>query len=357
MALFEGFGRRPNSRTDMRRLFVSEGISPAEEWLLDSTLPVLFSNQYGRPGQTEVVIGKGMACSVAPGLATSFEKGVNLPVLTLANGANNYWAGVAPYNLCRGRINRFEGNQPSILRRQYVELPWFRRIEDAARVNYGAVFAPAAQMRNGLYIKVANTGAGGLLGKYDLYDPLVDDSLQIVGMIMAIENDVEPWGWFKWVMWDEVAKRQDDAYINKSGQNPPWPFDPEYRNGRHDMNGYLSQYTTMPTGIPGLTDGENRRKQSHDGVVPAGTVTGVPVAFNVGFTDIIADSVNVIVGGVPVLPVDIQVNAAAGIVTYVATQDFIANTPVLITFEKNFYGTPPGWDSEGFTGMVRLLLK
>lgn len=357
MALFEGFRRKPGTRTDMRRLFVSEGISPAEEWLLDDGLPVLFSNPYGKPGQTEVVIGKGMACSFKPTLQKSFEKGVNLPVLTLADGNTNFWGGVAPYNLCRGRVDRLEGDQPGILRRQYVELPWFRRLDDTAKVNYGAVYAPMDKMKNGLYIKVADTSNGGLLGKYDLYDPATDNPLQVVGMIMAIEMDVEPWGWFKWVMWDEAAKRQDDAYINKSGKTPPYPFDPEYREGRHDINGYLSQYTTTPTGIPGLTDGEERRKQSHDAVIPAGTLAGAELAWNLPWGEIIADSVKVYVNSVQAGSSTYTVDAANGIITYTCPQDYAAATNVLITFEKNFYGTPPGWDTEGFTGMVRLLLK
>lgn len=371
MALFEGYRPKANSRTDMRRFFVSEGISPHEEWLLDEQLPVLFSNPFGKPGQTEVVIGKGMACAVKPTLAKSFDYGTDLAVITLADG-NNAFIGPAPYNLCRGRIDRFEGNKPNILRRQYVEIPWFRRSEDAAQVNYGCCFG---DIKPGDVLKVTKqiltvNGRNMLLGKYDKYDKANDDYWQVLGQIMGIEMDVEPWGWFKWVMWDEVAKRQDDVYINYGGkdvqpdtrQTPNggdygFPFDPEYREGRFDINGYLSQYTRFPTGIPGLTDGENRRYQNHEATIPGGTTAGTNIQWTLPYKAIVQGSVKVTVGSTLMDPSTYVVDHDLGVVTFTAPQDYVGVTPVLVEFEKLFPGTPTSWDTKGFTGMVRLLLR
>ncbi len=371
MALFDGMKAKANSRTDMRRFFVSEGVSPSEEWQLDQTLPVLFSNPFGKPGQTEVVIGKGMACALKPTLVKSFKYGTHLPVMTLADGANAF-IGAAPYNLCVGRLDRFEGNDPNILRRQYVEIPWFRRKEDAAQVNYGCCWG---DIKPGDILKVSKdiltlNGRNMLLGKYDKFDKTADDYWQVLGQIMGVEMDVEPWGWFKWVMWDEAAKRQDDVYVNYGGKelqpntiqtvngsDYAYPFDPEYRDGRFDINGYMNQYTRFPNGIPGLTDGGNRENQSYDGIIPAGTLTGAQVIWTMPYKAIIQDSVKVTVGNNVMDLSTYTVDHDLGIVTFTADKDYDALTSVLVEFKKKFPGTPTSWDTVGFSGMVRLLLR
>ncbi len=375
MAMFQGYKKSNRGRIggNMSRLVVSGGFSPHEEWELDPALPLLFVNPYGSPGQTRVAVGKGMLVSVASDPVYSFERGMYHPALTIADATKGLApCGMAPYNFCKGADDRFEGNRPTIITRDYIELPWFNRREDAALIKYGAFIGQDLKLNPG-YVKLSPTNPG----QVELWDPDKDSPYQIVGQILGFNRDAEPWGFFKWVMWDETQKREDDAYINASGKIPNsgdpdkggnfgWPYDPEYgqpTNGRLTPNGYLSQYTTNPTGMPGLTDGANRQVQRKEFVIAAGTVADTACAWKLDFAPIgntldeMSGNISIKIDSVDLTSDQYTYDPATKTVRFVTSAEYADDATVFIQYVCNMIGTPPGWDYEAAVGVVRILLK
>ncbi len=117
-----------NDRTHTN-LVRSEGMSPAEKWILDPDLPGLFEYRFGGFGM--VVVPKGAIVSVtAPKYDWETEKIVNC--LTIANGANTP-IGVAPYNFYEKNKDRMGDNQLSIENRTYIEVPYFHNADATAQ--------------------------------------------------------------------------------------------------------------------------------------------------------------------------------------------------------------------------------
>lgn len=117
-----------NDRTHTN-LVRSEGMSPAEKWILDPDLPGLFEYRFGGFGY--VVVPKGTIVSVTtPKYDWETEKIVNC--LSIANGSN-VPVGVAPYNFYEKRKDRFDGNQLSIINREYIEVPYFHNATPATQ--------------------------------------------------------------------------------------------------------------------------------------------------------------------------------------------------------------------------------
>lgn len=357
MPLIEGMTIRTTDRSSASRLIVSEGFSPAEPWLTDPNLPVLFQYRFGFPAMQAVQVPKGCAVAVGP-QAVDFETGKRKTTLTFANGTNAY-AGLAPYNFCQKIDDRFLGNEPTIVRGMYVELPYIPNADDCALVRYGAVHGD---------INIGDILAPSLaLGNLGHLAPWsVDRGFgQIVGQVLGIENDQEPFGFFKWVMWDETARKQDNITPPfTQGALPTdvgYQYDPAYRDGMipvYTDGGYQSPYTLQPKGIPGLTDGwaKSQTTQVIEAVVPPILVGGA-FYVNLGFKNVIPESVEVTVAGVPVDPATFTLNAKTGALVYTSPVETIAPEPMVVNFRATFYGTPPGWDYLGNAGVVRILLR
>lgn len=376
MALFEPNARisdkYPRSNT---KLVVSGGDSPAEKWIVDPDLEVLFTYEYGGPGQKDVVIAKGMAVAIHPTKkVVDPDTGAKVNVVTIPDGTPNLPViGVAPYNFTKFDPVRLTGNQPAIITREYIELPLFPTAASCENVLWGAVYG---DLKPGDYVAAAplTLGATNLPtnnyglhngGKLTKYDPATMSPTQVVGQVLAIEDDQEPHGWLKWAMWDETAMEQDSGYtggpVPQVGQG--WPYDPEYRNFKNNY-GYLTPYTTQPTGIPGLTDGAEKAKtilsKTVVGFVPAGTTAGTKLTVDLGYKNIIKGSfANVTIGGNPVTEgVDFTVDYDRGILSYVVPADVTAAQDLVIgQFRAYFFGTPTGWDFTNAIGAARILLK
>jgi hypothetical protein len=188
---------------------------------------------------------------------------------------------------------------------------------------------------------------------------------EIVGQVLGLETDQEVQGWLKWALWDESAKNEDLG-VDKTGyQAPPqggFPFDPGYTEGVIDVDGYLSQYTTNPTGVPGLLDGANRAQTqlqtSSFDIAAAGTVV---VNKDLGYKNIVDGTVAFV--GKTMTEVETLAEVVDGTfyVDYKNGQVYYksstAQTGVAIQFRAHFYGTPAGLDFKGVTGAARVLLR
>jgi hypothetical protein len=348
MALYENQTKlKPGTRSNTK-LVVSGGFSPAEQFIVDPKLPVLFNYEYGGPGQKAVVIPKGAVVGVKPVAEIDYETGKTKSVLTLAGRDGAKAIGIAPYNFTQNIKDVLTGNQPTVITREYIELPFGVDSTKIAALQFGALYAEGVQ--NG---DLLTYGTGDLEGK--MIKATAGD--EIIGQVYAMEADAQIQGWLKWAMWDETAKSQDEG-SDRVGYEAPgrggFPFDAAYADGTQDQAGYLDQYTTSPTGVPGLLDGRARslteRKQIADLVAGTNKVelmdqelTQVTIA---GFTEVA--SKDLMAAG------EFYVDAKEGIV-YLNSAGIVADK--VINYKAAAYGTPAHLDFDGVLGAARILLR
>ena len=391
MALFRGYENQQGSRSHTA-LVRSGHMSPAEKWILDPTFldkkmssifkdGVLFNYQYGGPGMDEVVIPKGrvvgVGASVKDFVSKKFLASITLPGLAL----NANTIGMAPYNFTKDwfQLDRFGGNQPSIITLDYVELPYMpgftpEKSYDATgvlkeeqaisvdnRMPWGAVIG---ECQNGDYLKATPSG------RLTKWKSGTDKPEDIVGQVLASDLNAEPTGWLKWMLWEEQYKYDDDKFINRSGvSNLPsdegYPFDPTYAEGNTIFQNYQSNLVNNPTGIIGLHDGSG----NYDGFgkndteykdIELGTkeaakpFLGAFKDFAGGILKNIQQGVVVKVAGSEVPADKVTIDYRQGLITIAAD---VAEGKVTATYKAMHYGTPSWADFKGVQGAMYVLLK
>ena len=391
MALFRGYENQQGSRSHTA-LVRSGHMSPAEKWILDPTFldkkmssifkdGVLFNYQYGGPGMDEVVIPKGrvvgVGASVKDFVSKKFLASITLPGLAL----NANTIGMAPYNFTKDwfQLDRFGGNQPSIITLDYVELPYMpgftpetsydatgvlkeeQTISVDNRMPWGAVIG---EVQNGDYVKATPSG------RLTKWNPEKDKPHEIVGQVLASDLNAEPTGWLKWMLWEEQYKYDDDKFINRSGvSNLPsdegYPFDPTYAEGNTIFQNYQSNLVNNPTGIVGLHDGSG----NYDGFgkndteykdIELGTkeaakpFLGASKDFAGGILKNIQQGVVVKVAGTEVPADKVTIDYKQGLITIAAD---VAEGKVTATYKAMHYGTPSWADFKGVQGAMYVLLK
>lgn len=401
MALFRGYENQQGSRSHTA-LVRSGHMSPAEKWILDPTFldkkmssifkdGVLFNYQYGGPGMDEVVIPKGrvvgVGASVKDYVSKKFLASITLPGMAL----NANTIGMAPYNFTKDwfQMDRFGGNQPSVITLDYVQLPYmpgfeaqsFGETEDANiaavlkeeqqltvdnRMPWGAVIGAC---QNGDYLMATPSGR---LTKWD-----GKDYSKVVGQVLASDLNAEPTGWLKWMLWEEQYKKEDDMFINRSGvSNMPtdegYPFDPAYAEGNTIFQNYQSNLINNPTGILGLHNGagnydgfgknDTEYKNIEIGTIVAGTTAGTVVQFQAkdfagGKLTNLQNGVTVYIDGVEVSADQVTVNYEKGLISVVVATAPGAEATVTATYKALHYGTPSWADFKGVQGAMYVLLK
>ena len=391
MALFRGYENQQGSRSHTA-LVRSGHMSPAEKWILDPTFldkkmssifkdGVLFNYQYGGPGMDEVVIPKGrvvgVGASVKDFVSKKFLASITLPGLAL----NANTIGMAPYNFTKDwfQLDRFGGNQPSIITLDYVELPYMpgftpetsydatgvlkeeQAISVDNRMPWGAVIG---ECQNGDYLKATPSG------RLTKWKSGTDKPEDIVGQVLASDLNAEPTGWLKWMLWEEQYKYDDDKFINRSGvSNLPsdegYPFDPTYAEGNTIFQNYQSNLVNNPTGIVGLHDGSG----NYDGFgkndteykdIELGTkeaakpFLGAFKDFAGGILKNIQQGVVVKVAGTEVPADKVTIDYRQGLITIAAD---VAEGKVTATYKAMHYGTPSWADFKGVQGAMYVLLK
>ena len=391
MALFRGYENQQGSRSHTA-LVRSGHMSPAEKWILDPTFldkkmssifkdGVLFNYQYGGPGMDEVVIPKGrvvgVGASVKDFVSKKFLASITLPGLAL----NANTIGMAPYNFTKDwfQLDRFGGNQPSIITLDYVELPYMpgftpetsydatgvlkeeQAISVDNRMPWGAVIG---ECQNGDYLKATPSG------RLTKWKSGTDKPHEIVGQVLASDLNAEPTGWLKWMLWEEQYKYDDDKFINRSGvSNLPsdegYPFDPTYAEGNTIFQNYQSNLINNPTGIIGLHDGSG----NYDGFgkndteykdIELGTkeaakpFLGAFKDFAGGILKNIQQGVVVKVAGSEVPADKVTIDYRQGLITIAAD---VAEGKVTATYKAMHYGTPSWADFKGVQGAMYVLLK
>ena len=398
MALFRGYENQQGSRSHTA-LVRSGHMSPAEKWILDPTFldktmssifkdGVLFNYQYGGPGMDEVVIPKGrvvgVGASVKDYVSKKFLASITLP--GLATNANTI--GMAPYNFTKDwfQLDRFGGNQPSIITLDYVQLPYMPGFTANANYNASGVLAEEQEIsvdnrmpwgavigecQNGDYLKATPSG------RLTKWIAGTDAPQDIVGQVLASDLNAEPTGWLKWMLWEEQHKYDDNAFVNRSGaSNLPsdegYPFDPTYAEGNTIFQNYQSNLITNPTGIVGLHDGsgnydgfgknDTEYKDIEIGTIAAGTVAGTVVQFQAkdfagGKLTNLQPGVTVAVDGKEVDADAVTINATKGLISVTVAETVDADATVTATYKAMHYGTPSFADFKGVQGAMYVLLK
>jgi hypothetical protein len=398
MALFRGVENQQGSRSNTA-LVRSGHMSPAEKWILDPTFlktemssifkdGVLFNYQYGGPGMDEVVIPKGrvvgVGASVKDFVSKKYLASITLPGLSL----NNNTIGMAPYNFTKDwfQLDRFGGNQPSIITLDYVELPYMPGF--TANTNYNAAGVLAEEQaisvdnrmpwgavigecQNGDYLKATPSG------RLTKWIKGTDDPTDIVGQVLASDLNAEPTGWLKWMLWEEQYKYDDDKFINRSGvSNLPtdegYPFDPAYPDGNTIFQNYQSKLVSNPTGIIGLHDGsgnydgfgknDTEYTDIELGVIPAGTTANTVVQFQAkdfagGAIRNLQQGVVVKVAGTELAATAFTVNYEKGLISITVASAPGSDQTVTATYKALHYGTPSYLDFKGVQGAMYVLLK
>ena len=398
MALFRGYENQQGSRSHTA-LVRSGHMSPAEKWILDPTFldkkmssifkdGVLFNYQYGGPGMDEVVIPKGrvvgVGASVKDYVSKKFLASITLPGLAL----NANTIGMAPYNFTKDwfQMDRFGGNQPSVITLDYVQLPYMpgftaqstydhtgvlkeeQELTVDNRMPWGAVIG---ECQNGDYLKATPSG------RLTKWIPGTDAPHLIVGQVLASDLNAEPTGWLKWMLWEEQYLKDDDQFINRSGvSNLPsdegYPFDPGYAEGNTIFQNYQSNLITNPTGIVGLHDGsgnydgfgknDTEYTKMEIGTIASGTLAGTVVQFQArdfagGKLTNLQNGVTVYIDNVEVAADKVAINYQKGLISVTVDSAPSADATVTATYKALHYGTPSWADFKGVQGAMYVLLK
>lgn len=296
-------------------LEVSDGDVPAEKWLVDNRLPVLFKYGFAY-GINEMVISKGLIVAVDPiRFQKDFETGKMHSVLTIANGGQNvklaadgiHWEaltgkeatdyanlseteknaladkrpanipiGVSYANVYKKYDDQFNGMAPSVITRKYIKLPLFSNKTKAYANPWGSAYG---DIKPGDYVKSDENG------RFVKWVEGVDKLEQRVGQVLSVRKDLVPEGAAVWATW-ALEDRMNSDYFNpeekqtSTGEYPGYPYDKAYGyNDLTRMNPRTPVEYDLNKGIPGLTDGRNAVAETVANQVieelPVGTFTSM----------------------------------------------------------------------------------
>lgn len=279
MALFPNvesdytFGGRTHTN-----LVVSEGQAPSEKWIVSASEGVKFSYPFGPEGNQNVVLAKGKLVELdAPEF--DYETGRQISAVKTATEGSKRAVGVNHHNIYERRRDRFSGNNqpnPTIITRQYIEVPLFEHgnVDTAAdmakAMHYGAAYGTndAKAIRPGDFVKV------GKNGNFERLDVDADNAFQIVGQALAVERELPPAGFLQYYMdlkIDEIeAFMKARSHAPSPGNNGkdagayPYGYPFEHKGWVPEFEKLLNP--TINKGIPFLTDGYFKAKETVAGI-------------------------------------------------------------------------------------------
>lgn len=406
MALFQGTTGPLKDTPDQKfrtntKLQAGTHDSPGEKYLVDPRLPRLFRYHFGGDGW--VVIPKGRVVAPATnggndddGRFDDFDANVPYNAITLANGGvdvtetgrdgdeytrtANKPIGVAYANLYEEFIDGFNGMQPTIENEIYIELPYIPVKTDAEEIHWGAFYDEDISRpvkagdfvmsdENGFVIKAdfekIREQIESAVDLAALKVALKEESRmreQVIGQVWAVETNMPPQGWLKWVGWS-AEQTSEDEWRNATGAThadigaqdgfPGYPYERSYRNIDTRDGKYY------PQGIPGLTNGANIEVPFEDEVI--GYVNAGQSGrhdFYLLHTPAVEGSLVLKVGDTVVKPT--HFDELSGRVVFTAPEN-TTGAPVAVTATYKAVGqipgVPTGWDFKGSIGAVRILLQ
>lgn len=272
-------------------LVVSEGSAPAERFIVakdnntrkhdDGELiaePFIYT--FGPEGNQTVVIAKGKIVEAA-GTELDRERGHMYTAIRVAGENSTSVIGVNHHNVYEQRRDRMEGNLPTVIRRDYIEVPLFENADVniaqqmAKAANYGAAYGLNDGLKVGDRVKVGKNGNFVKLLTEDVLDvdgvtvlEEADSPFRQVGQVLAVNKELPPEGFLQYFI--EASNPQLEDMIKamshaptpgKDGYPAGYPYGPE--SWKADFNKDLVEGSPMGSdkGIPFLTDGFFRAKK------------------------------------------------------------------------------------------------
>ena len=420
MPLFPNASTYYKGRTHTQ-LVVSEGNAPAEKYIPSPAENYTkFIYEFGPEGNQEVVIPKGKVVALDK-LEWDYETEHMVPAIKIANGlegddnfSGNKIIGVNHHNVYKRIRDRFSGNQPTIITREYIEVPLFGTKNAANDIKFGAAWAATPNALLGANVAVDE------FGNFTVAD--ATNYKSVIGKCLAIETDLPPAGYLQYFMEMEENEftqfMRDMSYAPSPGRtkDSAWNDIGTYPEGTGYLKSRKDLIKTFNQGIPFLTDGYFRArtpktyKLSDTGVVlrkannvtitekydldgegaetDTDTVISVTVAQKEGAAlfvrlpeSIVKDNLqnnisatqypefangpltsNVVVKVNNVQYNDVHVDYTNNsVVLYfdsIATDITNATVTVdCVVLESQIPGIPTGWDFKGSVGAARILLK
>jgi hypothetical protein len=403
MALFPEMTTYYKGRTHTS-LVVSEGNAPAEKYLPSATEAVKFQYAFGPEGNQGVVIPKGKVVAAA-GLEWDYETEHNVPAIKIADGTTDSILGVNHHNVYERVRDRFSGNQPTVITREYIEVPLFGDKDFAKNIQFGAAWVGGAANN----LEAANAMFGKKIavdehGNYTVAAAGTYDN--IIGTCYGVETDVPPAGYLQYFMemddarWAEFVKQMSFAPSPGRTKDAD-PFDVgTYPLGSSYLKDKKDLIKNFQAGIPFLTDGYFKARASKTynldtADVVVNTSGHVTVAgANVTCTDPVGAAlfiklpkahklvnevlkvesdefpefangpvpagVGVTIDGVAVSAANVHVDYTNNMVVVYLTETIDVAAPVVVSatvLENQIPGIPTGWDFKGAYGAVRILLQ
>lgn len=414
------------------QLVVSEGNAPAEKYIPAATENYTkFNYEFGPEGNQEVVIPKGKVVSLT-GVEWDYETEKYVPAIKIANGlagtaeapnlafTGDKIIGVNHHNVYKRIRDRFSGNQPTIITREYIEVPLFTDIAKAAAIKFGAAWATGA---DNLAAANAIIGKNIAVDEHGNFTVATSGTYEnVIGKCLGVDTNVPPAGYLQYFMEMENVDfekfMRDMSYAPAPGKTPntAWNDIAGYPEGTGYLKSRQDLIKTFNQGIPFLTDGYFRArtpkkyKLSDTGVVlrkannvtitekydldeeGAGTDTDTVISVTVAQKEgaalfvrlpesIVKDNLqnnisatqypefangpltsNVVVKVNNVQYNDVHVDYTNNsVVLYFDSIDTdITNATVTVdcvVLESQVPGIPTGWDFKGSVGAARILLK
>ena len=395
-------------------LVVSEGMAPAEKYIPSASEAVKFQYEFGPEGNQGVVIPKGKVVAAA-GLEFDYETEHNVPAIKIANGKTDTILGVNHHNVYERRRDRFSGNQPTIITREYIEVPLFASQAYAKAIQFGAAWISASSNLDAANKLFGKKIAVDEYGNFTLADETYSN---IIGQVYGVETDVPPAGYLQYFMemddarWNEFMKQMSYAPSPGRTKDAAWNDIGTYPVG----TGYLKDKTDLiknfRAGIPFLTDGYFRARTTktystndfadgkftldfkisgHIAVAedtdssgsetrkitckdPTGAALFIRIPDKLAMDALKSGSTanypefangpnpsNVVVkiGGVQVSPNNYHIDYTNNSVVVYLTEAVTAQevTVEAVVLENQIPGIPTGWDFKGAYGAVRILLQ
>lgn len=278
MPLFPNASTYYKGRTHTQ-LVVSEGNAPAEKYIPSAEENYTkFIYEFGPEGNQEVVIPKGKVVALT-GLEWDYETEHMVPAIKIANGlagtaeapnldfTGDKIIGVNHHNVYKRIRDRFSGNQPTIITREYIEVPLFTGADaDASKllakaINFGAAWAATPNDLLGANIAVDE------FGNFTVAD--ATNYKSVIGKCLAIETDLPPAGYLQYFMEMEDNEftqfMRDMSYAPSPGRtkdtrDSAWNDIGTYPEGTGYLKSRKDLIKTFNQGIPFLTDGYFRAR-------------------------------------------------------------------------------------------------
>jgi len=263
-------------------LVVSEGNAPAERFTVakdnntrkhadGSVIAPEFTYVFGPEGNQTVLIAKGKIVE-ATDAQLDRETGHKHTAIRVADEGSTNVIGVIHHNVYQQRRDRMEGNVPTVIRRDYIEVPLFEHATVATAegfakaMHFGAAYGANKDLKPGDRVKV---GKNGNFVKAVIDGATPDSPFAVVGQVLAVERDLPPAGFLQYFV--DMRNPQLEEMI-KAMSTAPTPGEGGYPMGYpYDIKSWKPEFEKQLTqandkGIPFLTDGFFRAKKVLTGI-------------------------------------------------------------------------------------------